>query len=51
MPKETKEIYKLSPITRPEIQVDYIAERLDELTQIVKRIEEKLNTDDTGAGG
>lgn len=35
---------KPTPITRPELQVDYIAERLDELTQIVKRIEEKMDT-------
>lgn len=35
---------KPEPITRQELQVDYIAERLDELTQIVKRIEEKMDT-------
>lgn len=49
MPEETKEIYKPSPITRVEIQIDYIAERLDELTKVVKRIEEKLDND-AGAG-
>lgn len=50
MPEETKEIYKPSPITRAEIQIDYIAERLDELTKVVKRIEEKLDSNDAGAG-